>query len=186
MPAPLAIIGAVAAVITVVGGEKVQRAIENKVGRAVAQGVLDQYGIPLDLDGEVNQFTLTQAINAGPLGGEFEFTNLFDKEAVKADVKRIAIERASEAFGYDGEGGVDAVRQKLVSDILNQISDEIEAGGGEFLAAAKDLESTAKIVMKPKPKDDWNAPRNFSKEGIANREYQAKYRASHKKHWVPR
>lgn len=184
MPAPLAVIGVVAGIIGIIGGEKIPREIERRIGRAAAQGVLNKFEIPLDLDGEVNQFTLTEAINAGPLGGEFAFTNLFDKEAVKADVKRIAVERASSAFGYDSEGGVDAVREKLVSDILNQISDQIEAGGGEFLAAAKDLEATAKIVMKPKPKDDWNAPRNFSKEGIANREYQAKYRASHKKHWV--
>ena len=182
MPAPVAVVGLVAGLIGVVFHEK----IEKSVGKAAAKGVLDRLGIPLDLDGPVTHETITAAICEGPLGGEIQLTNIFDKAATKADMKRIAIEKASQAFGYDGEGGVDAVREKLVSEILTQIKDEIEAGGGEFVAAAQDLAETARIVLKPKPKDDWNAPRDFSKEGIANREYQAKYRAGHKKYWVER
>lgn len=182
MPAPVAIVGAIAAFIGVVFKEQ----IEEQIGKVAAQGVLDKMNIPLDLSGPVNHETITAAICAGPLGGEVTFTNFFDREAVKSDLKRIALERAGAAFGYEGGLGIDSVRERIVSEILEEIRGEIESGAGVYLAAAKDMQSAQQVLLLPKDRTGWNDPVDFTPEGIANREYQAKYRANHTKEWTPR
>jgi hypothetical protein len=182
MPAPLALVGAIAGVI----GFFFKESIEAEVGRIAAQSALDEMGIPLDLSGPVTHETITAAICEGPLRGEVTFSNFFDKDAVKADLRRIAVERAGQAFGYEGGMGVDAVRERIVGEILDEITEQIEAGAGVYLDAARGLSKLDAVVILPKDASDWNKPVDFSPAGIKNREYQAAYRANHTKKWVPR
>lgn len=165
-------------------GKTAAREVGEKAGKAAAQYALQQMGIEIDLDGEVNQQTLTQAVNASPVMGGVEFTNLFDKEAVKADVKRIALDRAAQAFGYDGGAGVEGIRDKIVSDLIEELKAE-KVAGGPLLLAARDLVAT-KQAIESKPDLNYNRIRDFSAKGVSNRERQAKYRAGRTKIWVER
>lgn len=156
-----------------------------QAGKAAAAHVLDKMGIPIDLDGPVNKETITAAICEKLFGGTLQFANLFDKDAVKADVKRIVSERAAAQFGFDGAMSVDAVKALLTSQVLQQVGAEMAAGTGEFIDAASDLQASVAICLR-KHYEDYNTPQDFTKEGISNRERQATYRAAHKKSWVSR
>lgn len=156
------------------------------IGRAAAEYVLkERIGISLDLDGEISKKTITEAICRDILGGELQFSNLFDRAAVKADVKRIAIEQASQSLGFAGGGSIESIRDQLTNQLLDEIRAEIEAENGAFIEAAKGLASTQALLEKPK-KEDWNKPVDFSEKGISNRARQAKYRAAHTRHWEVR
>lgn len=156
-----------------------------EAGKVAASYVLDKMGIPIDLDGTVNKETISAAICQKLFAGELQFSNLFDKDAVKADVKRIVSERAAAQFGFDGAMSVEAVRRLLTSKVLQQVGQEMAAGVGEFVDAAKDLQASVAICLR-KHYEDYNTPIDFTKEGISNRERQATYRAAHNKKWVTR
>ena len=106
-----------------------------QIGKVAAQQALEGLGIPLDLDGDVSQETITQAINEGILGGEMQFRNLFDREMVEADLKRIAIEQAGQAFGFEGGLSIEGIREKLVSQIISEVQENIASAGGEYIDA---------------------------------------------------
>jgi hypothetical protein len=156
---------------------------EAKIGAYAANVALNLMGLDIPLDADVNQLTLTQAINAGVLGGEVTFTNLFDKDAVRADVRRIALDRAAASFGYDGAAGVEGLRRKIISDVLRDVRAEIEAGAGDYIDAAPDS-AKALDVLNSEKKEDWNTPTDFSEKGEKNRARQATYQASHTRVWV--
>ena len=181
MALPAFVVG-VASILALVFNRKLEERAAQEIGKLAAQSALDKLGIPLDLDGEVNHETITQAINAGVLKGEVTFTNLFDKDAVKADVRRIALERAGAAFGYEGGLSVDAVSLRLVAEIIQEVRADIAAGAGPYIDAAQDLQG---VLSKLKPRhDDWATPKNFTQKGINNRARQAAYRAAHSRKWL--
>lgn len=160
--------------------------INRAIGKAAAQYVIrDKLGIDIDLDGTVTKETISQAVCRDILGGELQFSNLFDRSAVKADVKRIAVEQATKSLGFEGGASIDSIREQLQSKLLDEIRAEIEAENGAFIEAAKGLAKTQALIDKP-VNLDYNKPVDFSKKGIANRERQAAYRASHTRHWEPR
>lgn len=183
-----AVIAAIAALgsgIAAIGAPIVKDVALRKAGKAAAEHVLEKMGIPIDLSGPVNKETISAAISDKLFGSEMQFSNLFDKEAVKADVKRIVSERAAAQFGFDGAMSVDAVKQLLTNRVLQQVGEEMAAGSGEFIDAAKDL-SSAVAMCERKHYTDYNTPIDFSPEGIKNRERQATYRGNHNKSWVAR
>ena len=94
----------------------------------------------------------------------------------------VAVEKAGQAFGYEGGLGVVAIKARLVSEILAEVRADIAAGAGPYIDAAHDLQGVLKM-LRPRH-DDWNTPKNFTQKGIDNRARQAKYRARHKRKWL--
>lgn len=185
MPLP-AILGAAGSVLAaamladdVFNGGVVQAAI----GKRAAQAVLDARGIPLNLDGEVTRETITQAINAAVMPEGVTFENLFDSEAVKRDVRRIAIEKAGQAFGFDGVATAQGLKDKVFALVVAEVQSDIAAGGGDYLDAARSLVKEQRLIDLPPPKD-WQAPRKFTQKAVKNRERQARFRASSKRVWI--
>ena len=148
-----------------------------------ARAVLDYRGIPLDLDGEVNQFTITEAINSAVMPDGVKFENLFDKEAVRRDVKRLAIDYAAEAFGFEGSLDADQLKAELMREILAEVKADIASGAGDYIDATKGLALAQRLIDAPEP-FDWQAPRVFSKKAEKNRARQEVYRASHSRTWT--
>jgi hypothetical protein len=162
----------------------VREDIEDQIGATAARIALAAMGIFLPEDENINQETITKAINQA-IGGDIEFTNLFDKDAVRADVRRMAIKYAETAYGYDGGKGISGLKEKIIADAVAQVRSEIEAGAGEYIDAASDLVA-AQEILDYVQREGWNEPKDFSAGGISNRERQAKYRANHKRVWVAR
>lgn len=182
-PLVLAAVAAIGAGVASIAVPIVKDIALRRAGKAAAEHVLEKMGIPIDLSGPVNKEAISAAISEKLFGSEMTFSNLFDKEAVRADIKRIVSERAASQFGFDGAMSVDAVKQHLTSKVLQQVGEEMAAGSGEFIDAAKDL-STAVAMCERKHYTDYNTPTDFTPEGINNRERQATYRANHNKRWV--
>lgn len=157
--------------------------VSEAIGKKAAQAVLDARGIPLDLDGQVNQQTITAAINVAVMPDGVEFTNLFDKEQVMADVKRMALEQAAEAFGFEGGASAEALRRAIIDKVVGEVMADMQAGGGDYLDAAAGLVEVQRLLDRPEPKE-WNKPRVFTARAAKNRERQATYRASHSRKWV--
>ena len=184
MPLP-AVILAAGSVIGFFVLEEIRQDAMQQIGKVAAQQALEGLGIPLDLDGEVSQETITQAINEGILGGEMQFRNLFDRGVVEADLKRIAIERAGQAFGFEGGLSIEGIREKLVSQIISEVQENIASAGGEYIDAAQSLASIEDDMTRGKPRvDDWNKIKNFSDKAEKNRARQETYRNQHSRRWI--
>ena len=186
MPLPAILAGASAALAAAIAADDLFTGgrVQDAIGKRAAQAVLDARGIPLDLDGEVNQETITAAINSAVMPDGITFENIFDKDAVRRDVKRIALANAAEAFGFEGGLSAAQIKQQIVSQISAEVEQDIADGGGEYLDAAKGLVSLQRLLSRPEP-FDWQAPRVFTKKAEKNRERQATYRGSHKRVWIP-
>lgn len=152
------------------------------IGKKAAQLVLDSRGIPLDLDGEVNEFTITSALcSLLPDGVVFE--NVFDKEAVRRDLKQMAVSYAADQFGFDGSVDPDVLRQKIIDEVTREVLADIQAEQGKYLDAAKGLAEVQRLIDRPEP-FDWKSPRVFTTKAEKNRDRQAAYRAAHSRKWV--
>lgn len=188
MPLPAILAGAasVLAVAMVVDdlvtGGRVSDAVGRTVGKKAAQAVLDARGIPLDLDGEVNQYTITRALNAAVMPEGVVFENLFDKEQVRRDIKKIALDYAATAFGYEAGLSPKSLKASIISGVTEQVNREIIEGAGEYLDAAKGVTKIDRMIAAV-PSRDWQAPRVFTKKAQLNREHQEKYRNSHSRVW---
>lgn len=188
MPLPVALAGlatALAAAMVIddlVTGGRVTDEVGRLVGKKAAQALLDARGIPLDLDGDVNQSTITAAICAAVAPDGVVFQNLFDKDAVRADVKRIALDYAASTFGYEAGLSPSGLRASIIAGVTAQVREEISSGAGEYLDAAKGLTKIEKMIAAVSD-IDWQAPRVFTKKAELNRGYQATYRASHRRTW---
>lgn len=185
MPLPAILAGAasVLAAAIVVDDLLTGGRVADKVGKKAAQAVLDARGIPLNLDGDVNSQTITIAINKAVMPDGIEFENLFNKHAVARDLKRIALEHAGEAFGFEGDIDVATLRQQIMTEVTNEVISEIQAGAGDFIDAAKPLVKVQELLDRPPPKS-WNTPSDFSAKGVSNRLRQKKYRQRHTRVWV--
>lgn len=187
LPAFLAGLASVLAAAMVVDdlvtGGRVSDEVGRIVGKKAAQAVLDARGIPLDLDGEVNQFTITAAICAAVAPDGVVFENLFDKDAVRADLKRIALDYAASTFGYEAGLSPGGLKASIIAGVTEQVKQEISTGAGEYLDAAKGLTKIDKMIAAV-PVKDWQAVRNFSKKAELNRGYQETYRANHRRKWI--
>ena len=157
--------------------------VSDAIGKKAAQAVLDARGIPLDLDGEVSQETITAAINSAVMPEGIAFENIFDSDAVKRDVKRIALDQAAQTFGFEGGLSAQALAEKITQKIVSEVVDDIRAGGGDYIEATKGLVAIQKIINMPEP-FDWQAARVFTKKAEQNRARQATYRAAHKRVWI--
>lgn len=164
---------------------EVSDTIKTQIGAFAAFQALRVMGIELPLGGDVNQLTITEAINRDVLGGQFDFKNLFDKEQVRADVRRIALAKAGELYGYDGGRGVAGLREKIISEVIAQVKEQTRAGAGDYVDFAPSLTAAQRVIDSSGVAQS-NAPTSTSDKAEKSRARQAKYRASHTRKWVPR
>lgn len=219
MPAPLvvlaAVVGAAAAVIaagnqavgvaTAVAPEdtaqflgETRKEVGERVGTLFAYLARAKLGLDIPLDDKISKETLTIAINkiiaknSGLSGAPVEFANIFDKDAVKSDVKRIGLQKAFETFGYDGGQGVAGLRQKIITDVLGEVHADIAAGlangpgASEYIAAAKELQQAIKDIAASRKRQAEKQPLDMSPRAVDNRERQRRYAANHTRVWIER
>ena len=185
MPLPAILGGAVAVLSAAIVVDELLTGgrVSEAIGKKAAQAALDARGIPLNLDGDVNQETITAAINAAVMPEGVAFTNLFDREAVRSDVKRMALEYAASTFGFEGGASPEGLRDAIISEIRGEVLADIRAGAGEYIDAARGLVAVQKLIDAPEP-FDWQAPRKFTQKAIKNRERQERFRAANVRVWV--
>lgn len=206
MPFPLVILGwsAVSAAAASLAAPAVKSLITHELRRHhkdieqwAMQNALEAMGLPIDL--ETQDFTpqtFTAAINQGLLAGTgVEFTNIFDKYRVKEDLRRIALQRAALAFGVEVKTPtVEGIGEAIRGWLVEQMGSQLEAGSGDLIEAAADLAKVLAVIRayqkrkqeQPVTTPGGGKPLLMTPQAISNRERQARYRASHKKIWVPK
>jgi len=157
----------------------------NEIGPAAIQASLDRMGLQIDATHPINDETLTAAINGSFLQGTgLELESIFDREKMRNGFKKLAVKKAAQQLGFadvNTEAGLHAsVREWLTGEVMAQMA----VDAGDVFDAAKESIRIQKAIKDAKKEVGWNTPTDFSKEGIANRARQAKYRRHHKKTWV--
>ena len=207
MAAPLVALGAaLAAVMGVVAAsipDSITRITKEELARLIMGEVSDEedeairevfqkMGLDIDPENGINERTLTDAINNGPLAGSgVELTNIFDREAIKRDLTRLALVQAAQSGGLKlTSTTTEAVTEAVKTYIAEIVREEIK-NGGDIVDAAPDLVAIVKMIDAAR-KDYRNEagdvieskPLLMSEAAIDNRRRQAKYRANHKRRWV--
>ena len=207
-PAVVALAAAIAAVYATVAAvlpdsleriskEEFTRMFLGEVSEAEDAAIKDAFarmGLDIDPSSGINAETVTAAINAGPLAGTgVEFSNVFDSDAVKRDLQKLALVHAAQSFGIeltslDPDSVKEAIRAYAAEIVIEELS-----YGSDLLDAAPDLIEIVKMIAAARKgyKNEMGQvvdekPLLMSKEAISNRQRQAKYRASNKRRWVPR
>lgn len=155
--------------------------VEKEIGAVAAQQALNAMGINLNISDGTTKKDISEAIDRDLLGS-IGFTNIFDADAVRADARRVALNSASDAFGYERGLSVDGLKRAIVSELAAEIRGQINAKSGEYFEAAPDSGLATSIINREKK--DSREIKNFSRSGEKNRERQARYRASHKRVWI--
>ena len=207
MAAPFLALGAaLAAVMGVVAAsipDSITRITKEELARLIMGEVSDEedeairevfqkMGLDIDPENGINERTLTDAINNGPLAGTgVELTNIFDREAIKRDLTRLALVQAAQGAGLKlTSTTTEAVTEAVKTYIAEIVREEIKYGG-DIVDAAPDLVAIVKMIDAAR-KDYRNEagdvieskPLLMSEAAIDNRRRQAKYRANHKRRWV--
>lgn len=162
-------------------------------GAAIKEAFL-KMGLDIDPESGINEEAITKAINAGPLAGTgIELTNIFNRESIKRDLKRLALVHAAQNFGItltstDTESVIEAVKAYAAEIVREEI-----AMGGDLVDAAPDLVAIVKMIDAARKGYKNEAgevvdkkPLLMSDAAINNRERQAKYRANHTRRWIDR
>lgn len=156
---------------------------------------LEAMGLPDLANENLSRDDFTAAINKNFLAGSnVELTNIFDAVAIKQDVQRAALKRAASELGIELRSAtIEGMKDALGEWVRGQVRAQIDAGGGDLIDGAKDLSRVLVIIRSVQKGLDQNGNPtggdpglDMSKEGISNRARQAKYRASHKRHWEER
>ena len=161
----------------------------------VIAAAFERIGLDIDPDDGLTPQTFTDAINAGPLAGTgLELTNIFDKDACKRDVMRIATGYAADAFGLNvadksAEGLKAAVKQEITRRVMEQLGE----GAGDYIEAAPELVELARQLRAGIKAGLIDENGNYQAPGLMMdefhvklRERQARYYANHGRKWEPR
>lgn len=149
------------------------------------RAALEKMGLEIEA-GPVTAETITAAIMAGPLAGlGLEITDIFNRDAVVGALRRVAMARAADALGMQGVSNVAGLRDGVRELIGDEVARQVAAGAGSLMDGAPDAQFIARAIKARKP-DGWNAPSDFTKKGMQNRERQARWRAEHSRHWENR
>ena len=199
IPALTAVFAAVVASIpdsvTRITKEELARLIMGEVSDAEGAAIKEAFlkmGLDIDPEDGINAQTITAAINAGPLGGSgVELTNIFDREAVKRDLRRLALVHAAQNFGIELRSlETEAVKDAIRGYVADMVREEI-ANGGDLVDAAPDLVAIVKMIdaarkgyMDEAGNKVDEKPLLMSDAAVNNRERQAKYRGTHRRRWV--
>jgi len=147
-------------------------------------------GLEIETGKNLSAQSITNAINNGPLAGsEVELTNIFDKESLKRDLTRIALDRAAQTFGLTIKGlSIDEIKTELKKKVSADVMEQARGAGGDLVDNAKDVVELVRQIDAYKNalarREDVGL--DMSPEGVDNRERQARYRANHKRVWVSR
>ena len=211
MPAPLVLAGvaAVGAIFGALASEGVRTAGKAYLQRTLnthrpeiekwaLSCVFERLGLPDLMDeGKLNQGAFTDAINSTFLaGGEFKFSNVFDRNAIRRDAMRFGVMQVGSEAGLQ----IEDVSEKGLTDALKGymmklVEEELTAQDvGELTQDAKDVYEIIKLYRSyKKAESDGEAAERAGRrplintpEAAANRERQARYRANHRKRWVPK
>lgn len=181
--------------ITRISKEEMARLFLGNVSEAedaVIKDAFAEMGLDIDPSDGINAQTLTAAINNGPLAGSgVELTNIFDREAIKRDLKRLALVHAAQSMGLKLTSlTTESVQEALKAHAAEIVREEI-AMGGDLIDAAPDLVAIVKMIDAARKGYKNEAgetvsekPLLMSDAAINNRERQAKYRANHRRVWV--
>jgi hypothetical protein len=203
MPIPLIVWGAVSAATAFAVsplGTAAWRLLQAEIKEPMEKWALEQafkkLGLTIDASQGFSKESITAAINAGPLAGSgVELTNVFDRDAVRADLQRVALARAVQETGLNITTlDVESVKRALREYVKNRVDQQLAAGGGDLIDAAKPLAMLARDIQAanaptntpPGGNPGREQPVDFSPRGIKNRERQARYRANHTRHWEAR
>jgi hypothetical protein len=153
----------------------------------------------LDEDLELDEADISRAISQKlqikeKLG--IELTNIFDRDAIKADINKLALARVNFLLGADPENPIiesfnkDSMRSNLRGFFGKQAVMAIESGSSGFIGAA-DVSRIVDAAMTyerhyEKYKADPAKPVINTPDAASNRSRQAKYRANHTRHWEPK
>ena len=158
-------------------------------------------GLPDLTDTNLTRESFTQALNAGPLAGTgLQLTNIFDKRAIQLDFQRLALTNTMGALGVQTTraGGIDSLREALRDWVSGEVRKQLEDGAADDLikgakesmeviailrAVSKEFKDAQAAGLPPPTGAPPKKPLLTSKEAVQNRERQARFRASHKKHW---
>lgn len=179
-----------------IGREKIEDAMAGKLGdfeNEAMKTAFEKIGLDIDPADGITPQTITAAINNGPLAGTgIELTNLFDRDACKRDLQRVAMARAAEVFGVEvKDTSAEGLKAALKTEISRRVMEQLGEGAGPYLEAAPDLVEIVRQLNAGIKEGLINADGGgFSEPGLMMdefhinlRERQARYRASHKRHW---
>lgn len=140
----------------------------------------ESLGIELDENEPINAQSLTAAINA-MLNGEIEFSNVFDRDAIKRDVMREALARINESSGLNLQSLKASALKKAAKRLLNErLREQIAQGAGSMLDAMPDIQ---KIIDDVESVQNGGIVPSEAPDAEQNRNRQAAYRASHSRSW---
>lgn len=183
--------------ITKISKEEFARLFLGDVSEAESAAIKDAFarmGLDIDPEDGLDAETITRAINTGPLAGTgVELTNIFNRDAVKRDLQRLALVHAAQNFGIELHSlETEAVKEAIRGYVAEFVREEI-AMGGDLLDAAPDLVAIVKMIDAARKGYKNEAgetvdkkPLLMSDAAINNRARQAKYRANNKRRWIPR
>ena len=198
-PALTAAVAAVAAsipdAVTRITKEEFVRLFAGDVSEAEDAAIKEAFsrlGLDIDPSNGINARTVTDAINAGPLDGTgVELSNIFDRDAIKRDLQKLALIQAAQSFGIELKSlETEAVKEAIRNYVAEIVREEI-AMGGDLLDAAPDLIAIVKMIDAARKGYKNEAGETLEKKpllmsaaAVNNRERQAKYRANHKRRWI--
>lgn len=206
VPAVLAAGAAIMAGIYAALPDSVQRIAKEEMAR-IALGDVDEYeneaikaafekiGLDIDPADGLTPQNITAAINSGPLAGTgIELTNLFDREAVKRDITKIAVRYAADAMGFELKSfDLDGIKAALKEEVSRRIIEQVGEGAGDWIELAPDLVEIARALDAAVKAGRIDAEGNYIQQGLMNddfhvdlRERQARYRSKHTRHWEPK
>lgn len=168
--------------------KRVRLAMERH-GTDLVQNAVDGLGIDIDVNNGLTDENITHAINKTFLAdADFKLDSVFDREKMKAGLMREGIRRIAQILEIpDGEASILGVKVKLQDLITAEAILAIREEAGEIFEAAKERKKLRELIERNKgDRSQFTKPRDMSPEGVKNRERQARYRATHKRKWVPK
>ena len=167
----------------------------NEFTDGLMQAAFERIGLDLDPSDGLTPQALTQAINAGPLAGTgIELTNIFDRDACKRDVMRVAIDQAAGAFGLSVQDkSADGLKAAVKAEITRRVMEQLGEGAGDYIDAAPELVEVARQLRAGIKAGLIDEQGNFVPPELMQdefhvklRERQARYYANHGRKWEPR
>lgn len=214
MPAPL-VIGALAAIgasitaLLATAGPSIAKAFvkrqlnrhRDKIEQWAMREAWEAVGLEGMEDGNITAESFTQAINQHLLADSgVQLSNVFNRDAVRADLERYVFQRAAGQLGLNLERPtLEGLREAVHGWITDRVIQEINSNASVTLIAdAQELARVMQAIERirqvakrqgreaaplaaPVPKK----PLLMHPEAIANRERQRRYRATHSRRWVP-
>lgn len=177
---------ATATAIYAVLGPRIEKKI-NEIGPEILDAAFADLGLDLSSEDGLNDETITAAINKAFLSNsDLKLTSVFDRQKMRKGFLDYGLAKLSDELGLSNDGTQSGIAKALEGWITEETIIQMGQQAGEIYAAAKERRELMKKIQEVGKVEAWNKPRDLTEKGIANRAYQAKYRARHSKHWEPK